>query len=70
MALAVGACARWLLTHPGRRADLPHPAGTDPLAPGHTGWLVLMVLLGLTAVATLGMRSVLGRGGQLSVTDG
>jgi len=71
MALAVGACSRWLLSHPGRQGVLPHLARTDPLAPGHTGWLVVIALVALTAVAALGMRWVLGQGSRWpAVGDG
>jgi hypothetical protein len=70
MTLAVGACTRWLLTHPGRQGALPRLANHDPLAPGHTGWLVVMALAMLTALAAIGLRWVLERGSPWSATDG
>jgi hypothetical protein len=70
MTLAVGACARWLLIHPGRQGALPRLPSADPLAPGHTGWLVVIALAALTMVAAVGMRWVLESGSWSSVTDG
>lgn len=70
MILAVGACARWLLTHPGRQGATAHLASVDQLAPGHTGWSVALVLLALTALAAGGTRWLLESGDPPSVAEG
>ncbi|HTT86832.1 MAG TPA: hypothetical protein VMF60_05670 [Acidimicrobiales bacterium] len=59
MFLALAAAIRWLLTHPRAEGATPLPAGTDPLAPGHTAWAVVALLATLAVVALVGTRRLL-----------
>lgn len=59
MVLSVVACGRWLLDHPTREGATTLQARADQLAPGHTGWVVVLVLADLTIIAFVGLRRVL-----------
>ena len=59
MFISVVACARWLLDHPAREGATTLQARTDQLAPGHTGWVVVSMLVVLTIIALVGLRRVL-----------
>lgn len=59
MCLSVAASGRWLLDHPGQRGTSSLLARNDQLAPGHTGWAVVLLLAVLTVVALAGLRRVL-----------
>ena len=59
MLVAVAASVRWLLLHPGREGATPALARSDQLAPGHTGWTVVVVLGALAVVGLVGVRRVL-----------
>lgn len=62
MFLSVVAAGRWLVDHPYAEGTARLPARSDPLAPGHTGWVVGVLLVALAAVALMGLRLVLRRG--------
>jgi hypothetical protein len=59
MFLTVVASGRWLLAHPGQQGLTSLQAHSDQLAPGHTGWVVVLLLAALTAVALVGIRRLL-----------
>lgn len=59
MFVSVVACGRWLLDHPGREGATALQAHGDQLAPGHTGWVVLITLAVLAIIAVVGLRRVL-----------
>ncbi len=59
MFVSVLACGRWLLDHPGREGATALQARADQLAPGHTGWTVVILLAVLAIVALVGLRRVL-----------
>ena len=59
MLLSVTAAVRWILTHPTPQGATAVLTRTDQLAPGHTAWGVVIVLLALAATALVGMRRVL-----------
>lgn len=59
MLLSVAASVRWLLAHPARRGANALLARDDPLAPGHTGWAVVLLLVALAAAALIGTRQLL-----------
>ena len=59
MVLSVVACGRWLLDHPTREGATTLQVRADQLAPGHTGWVVVLMLAALTIIALVGLRRVL-----------
>jgi hypothetical protein len=59
MSVSVAACGRWLIEHPGREGGTTLQAHADQLAPGHTGWMVVILLAALASVALVGLRRVL-----------
>lgn len=59
MLLAAAASVRWLLTHPGPRGATPLLAHRDQLAPGHTGWAVVVLLAAMAFTALVGTRRML-----------
>jgi hypothetical protein len=59
MLVSVVASVRWLLNHPIREGATPVLARSDQLAPGHTGWVVVLLLAGLGTAALVGLRRVL-----------
>ena len=59
MLLSVTAAVRWIFTHPTPQGATAVLTRTDQLAPGHTAWGVVIVLLALAATALVGMRRVL-----------
>jgi hypothetical protein len=80
MFVSVFACGRWLLNHPTREGATSAQARSDQLAPGHTGWVVVLVLGALTITALVGLRRLArskrddpplagGRGSPRPVTD-
>ncbi|MGH9016303.1 MAG: hypothetical protein ACRDY1_01025 [Acidimicrobiales bacterium] len=60
MVLAVGASVRWILTHPTRQGFTAGQAHTDGLAPGHTGWAVVALMVVLASAALCGLRRLIG----------
>jgi hypothetical protein len=59
MFVSVVACGRWLLDHPGREGATVPQAAADPLAPGHTGWVVVILLAALAVTSLVGLIRVL-----------
>lgn len=59
MSVSVAACGRWLVEHPGREGGTAWQVHADQLAPGHTGWIVVILLAALAAVALLGLGRLL-----------
>ena len=59
MFVSVVACGRWLLDHPTREDATTLEPHADQLAPGHTGWVVVLMLAALTVVALVGLLRVL-----------
>ena len=59
MLLSVTAAVRWILTDPTPQGATAVLTRTDQLAPGHTAWGVVIVLLALAATVLVGMRRVL-----------
>jgi hypothetical protein len=70
MFLSAIAAGRWILNHPSPQGATPLLARTDQLAPGHTGWGVVLVLVLLTFTALVGLRRILRRGGRDFIYDG
>jgi hypothetical protein len=59
MVLAFAASVRWILVHPTREGTTRLLAQGDQIAPGHTGWGVVLLLGALAFAALLGARRVL-----------
>jgi hypothetical protein len=55
---SVVACARWVWEHPTREGTTTLQTSLDQLAPGHTGWFVVLVLATLCSVALVGLNRV------------
>jgi len=60
MFVSLAAALRWLLAHPHPQGSTSLLTRTDPLAPGHTGWAVVVLLAALALVATVGTGRLLG----------
>ncbi len=64
MLLVLASCVRWLLAHPTQQGPTPLLTRADQLAPGHTGWGVVILLGGLAFAAVVGAARVIqGRDG-------
>jgi hypothetical protein len=59
MLLSLAAAVRWVLVHPTRQGATRLFTRSDQLAPGHTGWGVVILLAALAVVALVGARRVL-----------